>query len=532
MLPSFLFEDQQIPLIHEVHADEQSLLNTIKGEWFTILYHFPWKEYRQVGAEYYDALYDFNLKEAQKERSVNQSESVESKTEAKQRLLYDRATMKQTEGKKAPIIYQGKIVETKAAKVPPASISPGIVPVRSAGKKAKCFFSLFKSFVGTTLMGFPPEPEKVYLLLKSNPSFVRVCGFAPKNENDEYCYRHVPGLRKLEQFDQIMKKYGLWDKIKKAEILRNIKTGVIKRENELVGDTTHYHAYSGFETIHYEDGKGVEKKKSQSKPTKDCRCPDPSTCSHEWKLADDGAGTIVKSNKKMYWGHKASVLGLPKQGIPLDAAAVSDAATNDGKTFFPHVEKLFNYYPKVQSWIDRVLYDSACDDKELKDKFLNELGIELKASLNPRRKKEITNDLPRGIDKITPYGVPVCKAGYEMEYKGIRFENEKFIYQIPQTSDGTSVCLSCGDRIDCCPNSITTGRTINVSFETLPHIDSNDPPMAKRFKAIMTRRPSVERMIKRLKCDLSDDRLTKRGNDSFQAYLDKTMIAFHMLLRL
>jgi hypothetical protein len=55
--------------------------------------------------------------------------------------------------------------------------------------------------------------------------------------------------------------------------------------------------------------------------------------------------------------------------------------------------------------------------------------------------------------------------------------------------------------------------------------------MAKRFKAIMARRPSVERMIKRLKCDLSDDRLTKRGNDSFQAYLDKTMIAFHVLLR-
>jgi len=48
--------------------------------------------------------------------------------------------------------------------------------------------------------------------------------------------------------------------------------------------------------------------------------------------------------------------------------------------------------------------------------------------------------------------------------------------------------------------------------------------MAKRFEAIMTRRPSVERMIKRLKCDLNDDRLKKRGNRSFQAYLDKTMI--------
>ena len=72
---------------------------------------------------------------------------------------------------------------------------------------------------------------------------------------------------------------------------------------------------------------------------------------------------------------------------------------------------------------------------------------------------------------------------------------------------------------------------VEVSFNMLPHIDSQDPPMAKRFKAIMTRRPSVERMIKRLKCDLGDDRLKKRSNASFQAYLDKTMIAFHILLR-
>lgn len=72
---------------------------------------------------------------------------------------------------------------------------------------------------------------------------------------------------------------------------------------------------------------------------------------------------------------------------------------------------------------------------------------------------------------------------------------------------------------------------INISFGLLPHIDTEDPPMAKRFKEIMTRRPSVERMIKRLKCDIGDDRLSKRGDLSFQGYLDKTMIAFHLLLQ-
>ena len=31
--------------------------------------------------------------------------------------------------------------------------------------------------------------------------------------------------------------------------------------------------------------------------------------------------------------------------------------------------------------------------------------------------------------------------------------------------------------------------------------------------------------------DLGDDRLSKRGNASFQAYLDKTMISYHLLIR-
>ena len=65
-------------------------------------------------------------------------------------------------------------------------------------------------------------------------------------------------------------------------------------------------------------------------------------------MSDDGAGTIVKSGGKMYWGHKASVLGYPRQGVPLDARAIKDAATFDGKTFYPHVKELFEMYPEIQ----------------------------------------------------------------------------------------------------------------------------------------------------------------------------------------
>lgn len=94
--------------------------------------------------------------------------------------------------------------------------------------------------------------------------------------------------------------------------------------------------------MRYVDKKGEEQKKSQSKQTKRCRCKDREGCKHPWELAYEGAGTIVKSATKMYWGHKASVLGFPGQGVPLDARPVQDAATNDGETFYPHVESLFD----------------------------------------------------------------------------------------------------------------------------------------------------------------------------------------------
>ena len=46
----------------------------------------------------------------------------------------------------------------------------------------------------------------------------------------------------------------------------------------------------------------------------------------------------------------------------------------------------------------------------------------------------------------------------------------------------------------------------------------------------MAHRTSIERLHKLMKFDLGDARLTKRGNDAFQARLDKTLLAMHVLL--
>ena len=515
----------QIPLVAIIDKDDEILLNSPDAQWYKILAGLPWKNYQSIAADYYDALYDFNQNSGTDDFQPTEA-YAEIKKDAIERITMSRPTVDKTQ----PVIFQPdyKIAAKKTVK--PEKLAPGFTPKRFKGKKPKCFFALFKSFIGVSLMGFPSEPEMVHLLLTSNLPFARVCGFVPKEGNDEYWQKHVPALRKIQQFDQIMTEYGIWEKIKRCELRTNIQDGVIKEENVIVGDTSHYHALSGFEIVKFENEEGKEKTKTQSKVTKKCGCKDKSNCAHPWQLADEGAGTIVKSRHKKIWGHKASIIGLAGQEIPIDAAAVADAATHDGETFYPHVKLLFEKMPEFESWIDTALYDSAGDKTILRETFYNEMGIVLKTSMNPRGRQPITDNLPKGMEKITPQGEIICKGGFEMDYTGARFEAEKFIYNAPKDDNGNSLCPQCDYKPVCCPLA-KNGRSVTINFDMLPHIDPGDPPMAKRFKAIMTRRPSVERMIKRLKCDLGDDRLKKRGNASFQAYLDKTLIAYHILLR-
>ncbi len=515
---------EQMPLIQYINEDDELLEQSPDADWYHILSDFYWPDYLDMGVAYYNALYQFNM--LRKPNPCPIQTEDESKKQAAQRLLFDRPTV----NKSIPVLFDQDSEPIELQTISRHSIMPGKTPDRLGGRKPKCFFALLKSFIGASLMGLSPEPQDVFFLLNSNLSFARVCGFIPKGNDEQYWYKYVPSLRKLEQFDQIMTDYGLWDEIKWNEIRENLHNGTINKENVLVGDTTHYQAFSGFETVKYTDDKGKEKTKSQSKPTKNCGCDDKENCPHSWEQTDDGAGTIVKNKKKMIWGHKASIIGFPSQEIALDAVAVADAATFDGETFHPHVSSLFENLPEIAPWIDTALYDSACDSDALKQKFADDFDIVLKSSMNPRRRKTVTENLPRGMSKLTPQGSLICNENIEMEYQGIRRNSDKYIYKSPVDDKNVSVCCTCKNKPLCCPNA-QNGRIACISFNMLPHIDSNDPPMSKKFKSIMKKRPSVERMIKRLKCDLSDERLTKRGNASFQAYLDKTMIAYHILIR-
>ena len=505
--------------------DDLILAQSEEATWFKVLSQLDWRPYRELGVKYYSALYDFNLNRRQAMRQDEEGSASETQQEAKQRLLFERPTM---EGNETPILFEPEY-RTYKATIDAKDVAPGKVPIRMAGKDPKCFFSLFKAFLGVTMMARPPEPDTVHQELTNNPSFARACGFTPSRKGRPYRQSDVPSLRKLQQFDQIMAEYGLWDQCKWDEVNRNLSSGLIHPEAELVHDTSHWEAFSGFEVVEYEHPKGKAQKKSQSKTTKRCHCRQKDTCDHPWILNDDGAGTVVKSSGT-YWAHKASILVLPRQGIPLDAVALVDAANHDSKTLIPHLGRLFEKLPSISPWFTHVLDDSAANDHELITSVYEDFELTLRASINPRRRKPILENLPRGMAKLTPYGELICLAGHSLHYRGVRWKTEHFIYGPPLDDDGWAHCLTCPHKPLCCPRS-QCGRHATISFDLLPHIRQGDPPMAKRLKAMMTLRPAVERVIKLLKFDMASKDLTKRGNLTFQARLDKSLIALHILLR-
>jgi hypothetical protein len=222
-------------------------------------------------------------------------------------------------------------------------------------------------------------------------------------------------------------------------------------------------------------------------------------------------------------------LSFARQEVLLDAVAMSDAASHDSQSLVPHLRRLLQRHPDLRGLVTRVLDDGAADDPQLKASIWEQFAIELLAPINPRRRQPIRGELPRGIDHLTPRGVPVCGAGYPFELLGFRKATEHFLFRAPLDAEGKPVCQGCTQRAGCYRGQ-SGGRVATISADRLPWLDRELPQLSKRFAKAMARRTSIERLHKLMKFDLGDDRLTKRGNDTFQARLDKTLLAMHVLL--
>ncbi len=379
-------------------------------------------------------------------------------------------------------------------------------------------------------MGMDATPENVYNNLCGNPSFARACNFTqPSAHTDRQS--DIPSLRKIEQFDQVMSENGLWAEAKNDTIEENFRQGLIHPEKNIVHDTTHHLAFSGFETVKYSNKNGKPCKKSQSHLTKKCSCPCKEDCSHSWELSDEGAGTVVKKHKVYHWAHKSTIIGLPDQGIPIISQAMTDSAGHDSTSIIESMEKLTQRFPEVAKAADNLLDDSAADDPQLKKLVEKKFDIKLRCHINPRRRKTLTEkNLPKAMATLTPTGTLRCNQGHQMDYQTKR-EDAGYYYGPPRDQQGENRCHTCPIKSQCCHRDNTDGRHVTIPFEKLPSVSKEDPQMAKRFRKTMKKRPAIERMIYRLKCILGDRYLSKRGNHNYQASLDKAMLAFHFLLR-
>ena len=556
-------ESHQGRLFVVFESDDAHLIRTGSVPWFNILRNLDWRPFRPIAAKYYDALYLFNVAQAEK-RAIVLPPNPETAEEADGRLVFERATMDE----ELDVLHRIPAFEADLDKLgEPADVNrmaPGFVPCRGPGRQPKCFFAMLYAFLGVSVSGQAAEPENVHQKLVENAAFARVCGFTLPDASG-YRQSDVPSLRKLEQFDQIMTENGLWGEAKALLVRENILNGVVKIEKTIVHDTTHHEAFSGMRVLNVAEetnaddespatetsdggepndapmaatvGGGLAgsssspatRKKSHPRTTKNCRCPDKTRCGHPWVSADEGAGTVVKHGGKMFWAHKASTISFAEQEVLLDAVAVSDAASHDSQTVPDHLHRLFELYPELDGEIDRMLDDAAADDRALKDLVWNEWGIELMTPINPRNRKPIVDDLPKGIDHITARGVPVCMAGFPMDFVGCRHGDKRFLFRAPDDASGTPVCQNCTFREECYRGGAGARQTA-IPFERLHWIDPHNPQLSISFQKAMTRRTVIERLHKLMKFDFGDPDLTKRGNGSYQALLDKTVLAMHLTI--
>ena len=195
----------------------------------------------------------------------------------------------------------------------------------------------------------------------------------------------------------------------------------------------------------------------------------------------------------------------------------------------PHLDSLFARFPQLLDGVATILDDGAADDQKIKESITEAHDVELLTPINPRARKPIVDDLPRGIDHITNIGTPVCREGFPFDFVCCRHDTEHFVFRAPRAESDEYVCKGCKSASKCYRGA-EGGRQITIPFSRLPWIDPDFPQPSKRFHKVISKRTAIERIHKLMKFDYGEERLYKRGNISFQARLDKTLLAMHIVL--
>lgn len=428
---------------------------------------FPWDLFKPVEVEYYRCLY-LHLKE-ERDKQVLPSDDE-------------------------PVLFA--ITEEPVVEGTP----PVIRPLSPAGRKPHAFLPYFRAFELAPLLYVEVMVESVYLQVTSNPLFATFCGFDSK----------VPGYRSFARFDEVMTRYGLWEKARQLMVNYNKQQGLIQEEDTLAVDTSH-----------------IEAEATLNQTMKTCSHTEPCCCPRV--PTDDNVGLMRKSNTVSYVAHKLSLLSGTKSGLPL-TREVCKGGTSDAVTLKPTLERFQAEHKEMVEGIEFVLADGIYQSAGNQEATKDILKAKLVAPINPRNRKDQPVQA-RGIEKINRYGIPVCINNLQLELKGCDRQKEQFIYTCPvfnpQAKEEGLTCPH-AHHIRCC-NGASQGRVFRVDFARTPQVDPEFPQHSRTYDDLYDLRTDIERIFGMLKDGYSMRRVHKRGKQAVEAHVDRCMISMHLM---
>jgi len=534
-----------LPVLFESSDNTAVLDDPTNEDWLSVINAIDGPTYNVLARRYYEALLHFR---SQRNRPTLPG-TIEVVADSRQQAL--EGMLDVIEQRKAHRRHAGDedatsmFVEAqpdKTDKTLPAALRdtsccprPLDVILDGPGRPPCDALCLLRAFIAAPLMGVSDNPTAVHRLLRGNPTFAHQCGFLGRGvlkQPGELTSRRLPSRAVCEEFSEVMTRYGLWQLARLEQVSENLASGAVEIEDTLSFDTTHIVANSHCANVvppgtTADDGKRPKQRKvPRIRKSCDCGRDHWDRCEHGWKPTDPGAAVVVKGPTRIYWAHKASIVGFGLSEIPIDGRVLQYAADSDGKTLLPHLELLQTDIPESIRTLRHVLADDAYRENRAAVACVVD-GAQLTVPVHGKQVPVAVASAFAGIDRFTPAGIPVCDSGHRFELRGRDLTHQRYIWTAPDHVDGRPVCATCPRARAC---TTRDRRHIRVARADLPQIDWDHPQHFSRIRARYGKRTGIERAIKRLKVDLQGDRLTHRDAHRVQAHLDRKLLALHLLL--
>ena len=496
----------QLPLIQFVESDDLYFQDQPDVLWFDVLPNLDDRRFQATAAHYYECLWQFNRQQAQQRNDRRENPpppNEESRRQATQRLIFSRPTLDQN----AAVLYQPPASPRPEISIRPQSLHPGVTPPRFAGRPPKCFFALLKSFLGLILAGQSPEPEFVYQKLRANPAFARTCGFTIPRPGKPSRQSDIPSLRKLQQFDQIMTENGLWAELALDQVADNLRNGTVRAESTIVHDTTHYHAYSTMKVVALA----------------------PTVAATPTQVATEtSSATEVRASQqpnRVTVGGPAVVVGrVPVVRVRLD-------------TLDDEAQRAY--------WTNKSAEMADAQSAELPSSATQPQESGRKAKAKTKTKAKKAKKAPKEKRKSHPRTTKNCRCA----------DRAHCDHPWINADEGAGTVVKSTGKMSWAHKASTLSfadQEVLLDAVALNDAASHDSQsVVPHLGRLFARHPDLKGVVKRLlddgaaddpelkaetqatfhmKFDRGDDRLTKRGTPSFQARLDKTLWAMHVLL--